>query len=67
MGKINGIVRAIQADGRIYEGNMTLDGNKNGFGVLIHSNGYAYACWWRDNVFHGNFIGIMLEDMSIDC
>jgi len=54
-GKIDGLVRAIYSSGYVYEGNMTPDGNKNGFGVQFFGS-YAFASWWKDNLYHGNFI-----------
>ena len=44
--KPDGLVRAVNKEGYVYEGNMTQDGERNGFGRLYHSNGSSYIGWW---------------------
>ena len=48
-------MRAIYTNGMVYEGNMTKDGKRNGFGVLYDGEN-ALVGWFKDDANHGNHV-----------
>ena len=48
-------MRAIYTNGMVYEGNMTKDGKRNGFGVLYDGEN-ALIGWFKDDANHGNHV-----------
>ena len=54
-GKPNGIVRVVYPYGHVYEGQMTPNGNKNGWGILYNGM-YLMIGWFADDCCVGNCI-----------
>jgi len=58
-GNPNGIVRVIYPQGSIYEGNMTPDGKRNGWGIYYDASfDYVSIGWRKDNLRNGNILEI---------
>ena len=66
-GKPDGLVREVNIYGGIYEGNMTEDGNYNGWGIRYYGDTDSiYVGWWENSTMYGNGM-ILNSDWSINC
>ena len=48
-GRPSGIVRMLYRSGRIFEGNVTADGLKNGFGVVYYNPETICLGWFKND------------------
>jgi len=60
------MVRKIDKDGDIYEGNVTSDGKKNGWGILYSDENEIEMGWYKNGYRNGNVVTFNASDLSVN-